>query len=69
MEMLLLRLGFWQLDRADEKQQQITLMQQAVVHKKARALAQLDPHSKQVQWVEGQLRFLTQPVILLDNQR
>jgi cytochrome oxidase assembly protein ShyY1 len=67
--LLLLRLGFWQLERADEKQQQIVQMQESVSGKQALNLAQLNPTTKQIEWAQGRVQFLSKPIILLDNQR
>ena len=63
---LFLRLGFWQLERADEKNKMITalkvLSQQTPV-----AWSSMDPLPKQYQPIAVQGRFLPQ-VLLLDNQ-
>ncbi|MGL4833069.1 MAG: SURF1 family cytochrome oxidase biogenesis protein, partial [Shewanella sp.] len=67
--LLLLRLGFWQLERADEKQQQIAQMQESVSGKQALNLAQLNPTATQIEWAQGRVQFLSRPIIFLDNQR
>ena len=67
--LLLLRLGFWQLERADEKQQQIAQMQESVSGKQALDLAQINPTATQIEWAQGRVQFLSKPIILLDNQR
>lgn len=69
MLMLLLRLGFWQLARAEEKQQALQAVQTVLREKHAQplepALRQTDGYS----WVDGRLNFSPEPMLLLDNQR
>lgn len=69
IELLLLRLGFWQLDRADQKQQYLAQMKEIVASKKAARIEQINTLSERIAWVEGRLFFLEKPIILLDNQR
>lgn len=69
IELLLLRLGFWQLERANEKQLQMVQMQEIVASKKAFKLSQINAISKKPEWVSGSLFFLDNPLIMLDNQR
>ncbi len=69
IELLLLRLGFWQLERANEKQLHTVQMQEIVASKKAINLAQINLTSQKLEWVNGRLFFLNKPIILLDNQR
>lgn len=67
--MLLLRLGFWQLARAEEKQQALQSVQSVLQEKHALAL---EPALRQVNgysWVGGRLNFSPDPLLLLDNQR
>jgi cytochrome oxidase assembly protein ShyY1 len=69
IELLLLRLGLWQLSRADEKQQYLVQMQGSVTNKKAINLSQINAASQKLEWASGRIYFLGKPVILLDNQR
>jgi surfeit locus 1 family protein len=69
IELLLLRLGFWQLSRADEKQQHIAQLQEVIASKNATSIAQLNALSQRIEWVAGRVFFLEEPIILLDNQR
>jgi surfeit locus 1 family protein len=69
IELLLLRLGFWQLERANEKQHYITQMQESVSSKKAINLAQINASSQRLEWAKGHVFFVDKPIILLDNQR
>jgi cytochrome oxidase assembly protein ShyY1 len=69
IELLLLRLGFWQLTRADEKQQYLVQLQESVTSKKAINLSQVNATSQKLEWASGRIYFLDKPIILLDNQR
>lgn len=69
LELLLLRLGFWQLSRANEKQQYIAQMQESVTSKHAINLAKINPSSQKLEWAKGRVFFEDKPIILLDNQR
>ena len=69
IELLLLRLGFWQLGRANEKQQHMAQLQESVASKNAINLAQINASSQRLEWVKGRIYFSDKPIILLDNQR
>jgi surfeit locus 1 family protein len=66
---LLLRLGFWQLARAAEKQTQIVALQRVLQDKHAIDLAVASVQSHAYQWAAGQVQFIPAPLLLLDNQR
>lgn len=68
-ELLLLRLGFWQLARADEKQAQIEALQAVLREKKPIDLSAASRQSMDYQWVHGDVMFMKGPALLLDNQR
>ncbi len=69
MECLLLRLGFWQLARGNEKQVQIEALQKVLREKKSIDLATASAQSRAYQWARGNIRFQTDTQLLLDNQR
>jgi surfeit locus 1 family protein len=69
VECLLLRLGFWQLERGNEKQMQIEALQTVLREKKPIDLSAVSSQSKAYQWVSGSIRFQTDTQLLLDNQR
>lgn len=69
VELALLRLGFWQLDRAQEKQQQQQQASDVLKQRQAVALQGFDPTSRRIEWAQGRLTFLPEPLVLLDNQR
>ena len=61
-------LGRWQLHRALEKQHMLDSLAQAMQRRHARPLALAD-QAAGYDWAAGSGRFLTSPVLLLDNQR
>ena len=69
VELLLLRLGFWQLSRAAQKQQQLDALQVVLTQKHAGDISTASPQNTDFDWVQGILRFQTKPMLLLDNQR
>ena len=69
MEALLLRLGVWQLARAEEKQQALQAVAEVVRDKRAQSLEPALQTHEGYTWVEGRLRFEPRPMVLLDNQR
>jgi surfeit locus 1 family protein len=69
IELALLRLGFWQLNRAQEKQAQQQQASEVLEKRQAIALQGFDPMSRRIEWAQGELRFLPEPLVLLDNQR
>ena len=69
VELLLLRLGFWQWSRASEKQTQRDHLEAVLAERRGIALSGLDADTRAVEWAEGRLRFLPGPLLLLDNQR
>jgi surfeit locus 1 family protein len=69
IELALLRLGFWQLNRAQEKQAQQQQASEVLKNRQAIDLQGFDPISRRIEWTQGELRFLPEPLLLLDNQR
>jgi surfeit locus 1 family protein len=69
VEALLLRLGFWQLARGDEKQAQNIALQAVLYDNRPLELAKAVTDAEGFTWVDGQVRFLPEPLLLLDNQR
>jgi surfeit locus 1 family protein len=69
VEVLLLRLGFWQLARGHEKQAQIAALKVTLRDKHPMDLAQALADAEGYTWVDGHVRFLPEPLLLLDNQR
>jgi cytochrome oxidase assembly protein ShyY1 len=69
VEVLLLRLGFWQLARGNEKQAQIAALQGVLRAKEPLKLAEAVNVAEGYAWVNGQVRFAPGPLLLLDNQR
>jgi surfeit locus 1 family protein len=69
IEALLLRLGFWQLARSDEKQQQLAEVADVLAEKREVALADMDMGTNRVEWAGGEVAFMPGTVFLLDNQR
>lgn len=69
VEALLLRLGFWQLARADEKQGQLAALHGVLRDKEPLELAKAVNTAEGFAWVNGQVRFQPEPLLLLDNQR
>jgi cytochrome oxidase assembly protein ShyY1 len=69
VEVLLLRLGFWQLARGHEKQAQIDALQVTLRDKRPMGLAQALADAEGYTWIDGRVRFLPEPLLLLDNQR
>lgn len=66
---LLLRLGFWQLARAAQKQQELQAVAAVLQNKEAQPLATALSQTQGYTWVQGRVRFLEAPLLLLDNQR
>jgi cytochrome oxidase assembly protein ShyY1 len=69
VELLLLRLGFWQLARGDEKQQALQAAAAVLQEKRAQPLADALTQSAGFTWVRGRVVFRDAPLLLLDNQR
>lgn len=69
VEALLLRLGFWQMARGEEKQTQAALLQGVLSAKAPVALAKASAVAEGYTWVAGPVRLLSEPLLLLDNQR
>ncbi len=69
VEALLLRLGFWQLARGEQKQLQIEALQSVLRDKNPVDLAVSNTDSEGYTWVNGRVRLLPEPLLLLDNQR
>ena len=69
VELLLLRLGFWQLARAEEKQQALQTVAAVLREKHAEPLAAALSQSAGFTWVRGRMVFRDAPLLLLDNQR
>ncbi len=69
MEALLLRLGFWQLARAEEKQQTLQAVAEVLRDKHAESMEPALRQHSGYTWAEGRLRFDSGPMVLLDNQR
>lgn len=69
VEVLLLRLGFWQLARGNEKQAQIAVLQGVLRAKDPLELTKAVKVADGYTWVNGQVRFAPEPLLLLDNQR
>ena len=65
----LLRLGFWQLARGREKQEQLAQVSEVLDNRQGIALASMDMASRRIEWSEGLLHFQSGPLVLLDNQR
>ena len=69
VELALLRMGFWQLARGRDKQEQLAQVTEVLNSRQAIAVAGMDMASRRIEWAGGELRFLPEPLILLDNQR
>lgn len=69
VELALLRLGFWQLARGREKQEQRAQLAQVLDGRQGIALAGLDMDSRRIEWADGLLHFPPAPLLMLDNQR
>ena len=69
VELLLLRLGLWQLQRGREKEAQLQAVATALAEKRAVPLADALARPEAYQWTAAELRFLPEPLLLLDNQR
>jgi surfeit locus 1 family protein len=69
VECLLLRLGFWQLARGDEKRSQIEALQTVLREKTPIDLSTASSQSKAYQWARGSVSFQTDTQLILDNQR
>lgn len=69
VEIVLLRLGFWQLARGRDKQEQLVQLAEVLNNKQGIALADMDMASRRIEWADGAVRFMPGPVFLLDNQR
>lgn len=69
VELALLRLGFWQLARGREKQEQLDQVAEVLDSRQGIALASMDMTSRSIEWAEGPLHFPHGPLLMLDNQR
>ncbi|MFY8060792.1 MAG: SURF1 family protein [Arenimonas sp.] len=69
IELLLLRLGFWQLARGEEKQQALQAVAAVLQEKKAEPLAGALDQTQGYTWSQGRVVFRDAPLLLLDNQR
>ncbi|WP_395770496.1 SURF1 family protein [Arenimonas sp.] len=69
VELLLLRLGFWQLARGEEKQQALQAAAAVLQEKQAQPLADALTQLSGFTWVRGHAVFREAPLLLLDNQR
>ena len=69
VELLLLRLGVWQLQRGREKEAQLRAVAAVLAEKRAVPLSNALAGPEAYQWIAAELRFLPEPLLLLDNQR
>lgn len=69
IEVGLLRLGFWQLARANEKQQALLAVQTVLTQRRPIPINEALGSTAGYQWTSGALRFRAEPLALLDNQR
>lgn len=69
IELALLRLGFWQLERGREKQEQLDQVAEVLDSRQGIALASMDMTSRGIEWADGEVWFMNEPAFLLDNQR
>ena len=69
VELLLLRLGFWQLARGEEKQQALRAVETVVQERQAAPLALALNQAQGYTWTQGRAAFRDAPLLLLDNQR
>lgn len=69
VELLLLRLGFWQLARGEEKQQTLQAVEAVLQDKRAEPLASALNQAQGYTWTQGRAIFRDVPLLLLDNQR
>ena len=69
VDLLLLRLGVWQLQRGREKEAQLQTVATVLAEKRAVPLADALSRADAFQWTAAELRFLPEPLLLLDNQR
>lgn len=69
IELLLVRLGFWQLARGEEKQQALQVLAVVLQEKQAQPLARALNQVSGYTWVQGRVIFHDSPLLLLDNQR
>ncbi len=69
VELLLLRLGFWQLARGEEKQQALQAVEAVLQEKQAAPLALALNQAQGYTWTQGRAAFRDAPLLLLDNQR
>lgn len=69
VELLLLRLGFWQLARGEEKQLALQAVAAVLQEKQAQPLASALNQPQGYTWVQGRAVFRDAPLLLLDNQR
>ena len=69
IELALLRLGFWQLARGREKQEQLAQVAEVLDGRRSIALADMEMASRRIEWAEGLLHFPHGPLLMLDNQR
>lgn len=69
VELLLLRLGFWQLARGEEKQQALQAVAAVLQEKRAQPLGAALAQAQGYTWSQGRVTFREAPLLLLDNQR
>lgn len=69
VELLLLRLGFWQLARGEEKQQALQAVAAVLQEKHAQPLGAALAQAQGYTWAQGRVTFREAPLLLLDNQR
>ena len=68
---LLVKLGFWQLERAEQKRQLFSDYEQQLSSgdaTKLGRLAEVSPENDRFRYVEMNGEFVPQPIFLLDNQ-
>lgn len=68
---LFARLGFWQLERADEKRDMLSKASGALSSRAPKPLSAIadEARSMEYDWVEVEGRFAEAPAVLLDNQQ
>ena len=68
---LFARLGFWQLERADQKREMLAKASAALSSRAPRPLSVIADQGRAVDydWVEVEGRFIDTPAVLLDNQQ
>lgn len=69
IELLLLRLGFWQLARGEEKRQALQAVEAVLQDRRAVPLAGALDQTQGYTWTKGRVEFRDATLLLLDNQR